>query len=309
MFLFVSLREPERDVASYVSRAAESGPREWLRELRRAFSPRDRRLLKVVRARARAGARRPGARAAGGLSCRSGRRAASSCSGSSGARSAAASASREIDGLHEPRALVFERNGEAVLAPLEGDVLRWMDCYVEHEARRAAGRVRARHAAGRRSSCSARCPSGATFPGARAELMFAPRREPAVRDRPLAERALPAERAGAADRAPAHPGRRPDRAGRVRRRAGRLRPRLSAHPGGARPARLPAGLEPPAAAARDARDRRGRARRGGAGGARGDVSGAPTARSVCTGRSATSCSCSSSTCRASARAWPATTTR
>ena len=32
-----------------------------------------------------------------------------------------------VDGLHEPRALVFERNGEAVLAPLEGDVLRWMD--------------------------------------------------------------------------------------------------------------------------------------------------------------------------------------
>jgi len=30
-----------------------------------------------------------------------------------------------VDGLHEPRALAFERNGEAVLAPLEGDVLRW----------------------------------------------------------------------------------------------------------------------------------------------------------------------------------------
>ena len=37
-----------------------------------------------------------------------------------------------VDGLHEPRALAFERNGEAVLAPLEGDVLRWADSYVEH---------------------------------------------------------------------------------------------------------------------------------------------------------------------------------
>ena len=31
---------------------------------------------------------------------------------------------------------MFERNGEALLAPLEGDVLRWMDSYVEHELRR-----------------------------------------------------------------------------------------------------------------------------------------------------------------------------
>ena len=32
VFLIVSLREPERDVAAYVSRAAERHPREWLRE-------------------------------------------------------------------------------------------------------------------------------------------------------------------------------------------------------------------------------------------------------------------------------------
>ena len=41
----------------------------------------------------------------------------------------------QVDGLHEPRALVFERNGEAMLAPLEGDVMRWMDGYVEHRGR------------------------------------------------------------------------------------------------------------------------------------------------------------------------------
>jgi hypothetical protein len=40
-----------------------------------------------------------------------------------------------VDGLHEPQALVFERNGQAVLAPLEGDVLRWCDGYVDHHGR------------------------------------------------------------------------------------------------------------------------------------------------------------------------------
>src|SRR5215472_3017591 len=45
LFLLVSLREPERDISSYVSRAAEQHPREWLRSLGRALSARDRRLL------------------------------------------------------------------------------------------------------------------------------------------------------------------------------------------------------------------------------------------------------------------------
>ena len=79
-----------------------------------------------------------------------------------------------VDGLHEPRALVFERNGEAVLAPLEGDVMRWMDGYVEHRARRRCGSSPSSGRAGRRSWCSGRCPSALQFPGARAELMFAP---------------------------------------------------------------------------------------------------------------------------------------
>ncbi|HZL48331.1 MAG TPA: hypothetical protein VFC30_04875, partial [Solirubrobacteraceae bacterium] len=57
VFLMVSLRDPERDVAAYVSRAAERHPREWLEGVRRAFSVRDRRVLKVSeleRARVRA---------------------------------------------------------------------------------------------------------------------------------------------------------------------------------------------------------------------------------------------------------------
>jgi hypothetical protein len=42
----------------------------------------------------------------------------------------------EVDGLHEPQALVFERNGQAVLAPLEADVLRWSEGYIDHHGRR-----------------------------------------------------------------------------------------------------------------------------------------------------------------------------
>jgi hypothetical protein len=41
----------------------------------------------------------------------------------------------EVDGLHEPQALVFERNGQAMLAPLEADVLRWCEGYIEHRGR------------------------------------------------------------------------------------------------------------------------------------------------------------------------------
>src|SRR5271154_3881618 len=57
VFIIVSLREPERDVASYVSRAAGQHPLEWWRGLRRALAPRDRRVLsasELERARLRA---------------------------------------------------------------------------------------------------------------------------------------------------------------------------------------------------------------------------------------------------------------
>lgn len=123
LFVLVSLREPERDVASYVSRAAESHPVEWLRRLRRAVAPHDRRLLRASELeRLRVRADQAQARLADFLRARP----------ASGAelqwlvRRAFCRGLGEpaVDGLHEPRALVFERNGEAVLAPLEGDVLR-----------------------------------------------------------------------------------------------------------------------------------------------------------------------------------------
>ena len=114
-------------------------------------------------------------------------------------------------------------------------------------------------------------PGERAVPGRPCRADVRARREPALRRGPLAERQVPAERAGGADRQASHPGRRSDRAGRVRWRAGRLRSRLRANAGGEGPARLPAGLQQAAAAAGDARDSgRGR-RRGGAGGAGGDV--------------------------------------
>jgi hypothetical protein len=124
VFFLVSLREPERDVASYVSRAAEQHPREWLRSLRQAIAARDRRLLKAVELeRYRARADQCHARLADFLSVRPARGVElqwlvrrAFCRGLG---------EPQVDGLHEPRALAFERGGEALLAPLEADVVRW----------------------------------------------------------------------------------------------------------------------------------------------------------------------------------------
>ena len=172
VFLLVSLRDPERDVAAYVSQAAESGPREWWQTLRSAVSPHDRRLLKVSELeRARVRADQAHARLADYLPVRQARGAElqwlvrrAFCRGLG---------EPAIDGLHEPRALVFERNGQARLAPLEGDVLRWMDSHVEHQGRR----LRIESELG----CSWQAqlvlgalPERADFPGARVELMSAP---------------------------------------------------------------------------------------------------------------------------------------
>jgi len=171
-YLIVSLREPERDVASYVSRVAEQHPREWWEGIRRAFSTRDRRLLKVKELeRVRVLADQAHARLADFLPVRQTRGVElqwlirrAFCRGLG---------EPLVDGLHEPRALVFECNGEAVLAPLEGDVMRWMDGFIE----RAGRGLRVESELG--TSWQAQLVLGALpdrthFPGARAELMFAP---------------------------------------------------------------------------------------------------------------------------------------
>lgn len=170
-FLLVSLREPERDVASYLSDLVERHPREWLGALRAALSPR-RPLLKADELeRTRLRADRAHERLATYLAVRP----ATGLELQWLVRRAFCRGLGEpcVDGLHEPRALAFERNGEAVLCPLEGDVLRWTDCLVEHRGRS----LRIESELG--SSCQAQLvlgalPETASFPGAGSELMFAP---------------------------------------------------------------------------------------------------------------------------------------
>ena len=55
---------------------------------------------------------------------------------------------------------MFERNGEAMLAPLEGDVLRWMDGYVEHRGRALKIESETGHELAGAAGAWARCPSG-----------------------------------------------------------------------------------------------------------------------------------------------------
>ncbi len=172
VFLIVSLREPERDVASYVSMAAARNPREWRQWLGRALSVRDRRVLTLAELeQARVRADQVHARLGDFLPVRPARGIEiqwlirrSFCRGLG---------EPVVDHLHEPSALVFERNGQAVLAPLEADVLRWADGYVEHLGRS----LRIESELG--TSWQAQLVLGALpervhFPSARAELMFAP---------------------------------------------------------------------------------------------------------------------------------------
>jgi AAA-like domain len=172
LFLLVSLREPERDVASYVSRAAGQHPRQWWTGLRRTVAQRDRRILSASELeQARVRADHVHARLEDFLPVRAARGVElqwlvrrAYCRGLG---------EPVVDGLHEPRALVFERNGEAVLAPLEGDVMRWADGYVENR-----GRV-LKIESERGTSWQAHLVMGALpertqFPGTRSELMFAP---------------------------------------------------------------------------------------------------------------------------------------
>lgn len=172
LFVFVSLREPARDVATYVSRVAESHPREWLRGLRRVLAPRDRRLLRASDLeQAQLRAERAQSRFTDFLRARPASSAElqwlvrrAFCRGLSG--------EPVVDQLDEPRALVFEHNGEAVLAPLEGDLLRWMDGLVEHRARRL--RIESELGVSWQAQLVlGALPECAEFPGARTELMFA----------------------------------------------------------------------------------------------------------------------------------------
>ena len=253
--LLVSLREPERDVASYLSRcrlaaSAASGSRPHRRAL--AARPASPDASRSSSARGCAPTRRTRGCA---TSSTCARRAVWSCNGSSargfcagsggaGGRRSARAAGARLRAQRRSHARAARRRRHALDRRLRGAPRPL-----------AAGRVRARAPAGRRSWCWARCPSALRLPRRARGADVRARRKPAVRRRRVAERPLPAQRARVEDRAPPDPGRRPDPAGGVRRRAGRLRSRARAHAGGAGSARLPAGREPPAAAAGDARDR------------------------------------------------------
>ena len=107
VYLIVSLRDPERDVASYVSQAAESDPKTWLRAVRRALSPRSRSTLAASELeRVRIRADQVHARLADFLPVRPARGVElqwlirrAFCRGLG---------EPDVDGLHEPRALTFE---------------------------------------------------------------------------------------------------------------------------------------------------------------------------------------------------------
>jgi hypothetical protein len=192
VFLLVSLREPERDVASYVSKALAQSPRSWWEGLRKVLSLRDRRVLTARELEcARVRADQIHAHLEGYLAVRPARTVELQWM----VRRAFCRGLGEpvLDALHEPRALLFERNGKAVLAPLEGDTMRWADSQVEHR-----GRVlQVESELG--TSWQAQLVLGALpdrvqFPGARAELMFAaPESLPFPIDLSLNARFLPNE--------------------------------------------------------------------------------------------------------------------
>lgn len=190
VFLAVSLQAPERDVGAYVSSAFEHSPRELLGRLRDALTWDGGRTLNSSELeRMRIGADEAHARLAAFVDARPARGVEvqwlvrrAFCRGAG---------EPEVDGLHEPQALVFERNGAAVLAPLEADVLRWCEGTVEHTPRS----LRIESEAGTSWQAllvAGALPERADFPGSRLELMFAqPESLPFPVDLVLCARYLP----------------------------------------------------------------------------------------------------------------------
>ena len=172
VYVAVSLTAPTRDFATQLSRAVERPPGQWLAALRRGWQGRDASTLSARELeRVRVAADEAHARLLDFVDARPAR--APELQWLVRRVFCRSLGEPEVDGLHEPRALVFERNGEAVLRPLEADVMRWVDSFIEHRSRclvveSERGRVwQAQLVAGA-------LPERASFPGARVELMFAP---------------------------------------------------------------------------------------------------------------------------------------
>ena len=190
--LAVRLAEPQRDVASELSRVAERGPAAWLGTLRRRAGWREGRPLAAAELeRLRGASDAAHARIADFLDVRPARTAEVQWL----VRRAFTRGlgEPEVDGCHEPRALVFEHNGEAVLMPQEADVLRWSDGLVEHRARLL--RIESELGISWQAHLAVGAlPERVAFPAARLELMFSvPESLPFGVDIALCARYLPNE--------------------------------------------------------------------------------------------------------------------
>jgi hypothetical protein len=172
VYLAVSLERPQRDVGAFVSEIGERSPRELLKSAGRALrlggaGQLSARELERLRMRAD----EVHARLATNLEARPARTVEVQWL----VRRAFCRALGEpqLDGLHEPQALVFEHNGAAVLAPLEADVMRWSESYVEHRGRLL--RIESELGVSWQAQLVAGAlPESAVFPSSRLELMFAP---------------------------------------------------------------------------------------------------------------------------------------
>ena len=134
MFIAVSLSAPRRDMAAHLSHAVERAPSEWLTALRGGWQRRDPRAIAVRELeRMRVDADEAHARLLDFVDARPARAPELQWL----VRRAFCRSLGEpvIDGLHEPQALIFERNGEATLSPLEADVMRWTNSFIEHRSR------------------------------------------------------------------------------------------------------------------------------------------------------------------------------
>ena len=173
LFLLVSLREPERDVASYVSRAAAQHPREWWAGLKRDARTARQADPERVRARAGEGSSRPRACTPRGLPAgASGPWRGAAVAGAQGLLPGAR-ASRWSTVCTSRVRSCSSATERRVLAPLEGDVMRWADGYVEHPRPRREDRIRARHQlAG--APRDGRAAGADAVPRGALELMFAP---------------------------------------------------------------------------------------------------------------------------------------
>ena len=196
IYLAVSLEPPQRDVGAFVAGLAERAPRELVGAgpvgaARRASA---RRLSAAELERLRARADEMHARLVG-VPRRAGRRARSSSSGSCGARSAARSASPRSTACTSRRHSCSSATARAMLAPLEADVMRWSESYVEQPRPHAADRVGARRQLAGASRRPARCRSArrSASHAARADVRARPRRSRSAIDLSLCARYLPNE--------------------------------------------------------------------------------------------------------------------